>query len=152
MKSLPARLVAIFLIFSFFASQLWATCGGGGGGGTGGMSSMGIPMQVYNVPWKVFTAQAPPITEGLVLYWFPSSVQEVQKSSLRTSRILSLYAAQCVSMEIADTSSPIGKQLAGDAKLPIAVLASPDGSSLGKAENRMAISVPRLSKSLLTRK
>ena len=40
---------------------------------------------------------------GLVLYWFPASNNEVNNSSLRQSRALSLYASQCVSMELADT-------------------------------------------------
>ena len=43
--------------------------------------------QVYNVPWRLRMPDLPPVTAGLVLYWFPSSVQEVQKSSMRTSRI-----------------------------------------------------------------
>jgi tetratricopeptide (TPR) repeat protein len=140
MRTLPIRFTAALLLFAFSTSQLWATCGGGGGGGTGGMNSMGMPnmpaQQVYNVPWRVYRQGASSITDGLVLYWFPSSVQEVQKSSLRTSRVLSLYAAQCVSMEIADGSSPLGKQLAGDSKLPVAVLTTPDGTSLGKVENQ----------------
>jgi len=135
MKKLSIVSVAL-LLTCFSASALWATCGGGGGGGTGGMNSMGIPEQVYNVPWRVHTPEAPPVAAGLVLYWFPSSAQEVQKSSLRTSRVLSLYAAQCISMEIIDESSPLGKQLAGDAKLPVAVLATPDGKAIGKVENQ----------------
>jgi tetratricopeptide (TPR) repeat protein len=139
MRILVARLTSALLIFCFFTAQLWATCGGGGGGGTGGMNSMGMPnmptQQAYNVPWRVWGANAPAINSGLILYWFPSSVQEVQKSSLRTSRVLSLYASQCVSMEIADAGSPIGKQLATNAKLPLAVLTTPDGQSLGRADN-----------------
>ncbi len=103
------------------------------------MNSMGMPNmpaeQVYNVPWRVWGPNAPAITSGLILYWFPSSVQEVQKSSLRTSRVLSLYAAQCISMEIADASSPIGKQLASNAKLPIAVLTTPDGQQISRMDN-----------------
>jgi tetratricopeptide (TPR) repeat protein len=94
------------------------------------------PEQVYNVPWRLRTPEAPPVTAGLVLYWFPSSAQEVQRSSLRTSRALSLYAAQCISMEIADAGSPLGQKFVADAKLPVAVLATPDGMSLGKAENK----------------
>jgi tetratricopeptide (TPR) repeat protein len=38
-------------------------------------------------------------------------------------------------MEIADAGSPIGKQLATNAKLPLAVLTTPDGQSLGRADN-----------------
>ena len=38
-------------------------------------------------------------------------------------------------MEIADADSPLGQKLVGDAKLPVAVLATPDGTSLAKVEN-----------------
>ncbi|HMH08194.1 MAG TPA: hypothetical protein VK579_16080 [Terriglobales bacterium] len=92
--------------------------------------------QVYNVPWRVRMPELPPVTSGLVLYWFPSSVEEVQKSSMRTSRILSLYAAQCVSMEIADAATPLGQKLGGADKLPVAVLATPDGDTVAKIENQ----------------
>lgn len=125
-------------------TPLSATCGGGGGGGVGGMGSMSMgggssfpADQVYNVPWRVRLPKVPPVTDGLVLYWFPTSVQEVQKSSLRSSRILSLYAAQCISMEIADADSELGKKLIpAGTKLPVAVLATPDGTLVGKADNK----------------
>ena len=140
MKTLFARGIALLLIFAIPVPQLSATCGGGGGGGTGGMGSMGggvgMPEQTYNVPWRVRLPDVPPVTQGLVLYWFPSSVEEVKRSSLRTSRTLSLYASQCVTMEIADTASVPGQKFVGDSKLPIAVLATFDGTELGKAENK----------------
>ena len=91
---------------------------------------------VYNVPWRPRLPDAPPATEALVVYWFPSSVQEFQRSSLRNSRILSLYATECVAMEVADAATPLGQKLAPGAKLPIAVLATPDGIAIGKAENK----------------
>ena len=143
MKTLCVRAIALTLAISITFSQGWATCGGGGGGGTGGMASMG-PMgagagmqePVYVVPWRIRVPELPPVTDGLVVYWFPSSVQEVQKSSLRTSRLLSLYASQCVAMEIVDVGTPLGQKLVPGAKLPIAVLAAPDGTLIGKAENK----------------
>jgi tetratricopeptide (TPR) repeat protein len=139
MKTLLARGIALLLIFIIPVPQLSATCGGGGGGGTGGMASMGaggIPEQTYNVPWRVRLPDVPPVTQGLVLYWFPSSVDEVKRSSLRTSRILSLYGSQCISMEIADAGSNLGQKFVGDSKLPLAVLATFDGTELAKAENK----------------
>jgi tetratricopeptide (TPR) repeat protein len=141
MKTFLLRFTALLLIAINAAPQLLATCGGGGGGGMGGMSSMGGGMgmaapQVYNVPWRLRMPDLPPVTAGLVLYWFPSSVQEVQKSSMRTSRILSLYAAQCVSMEIADAATPLGQKLVGADKLPVAVLATPGGDTVAKIENQ----------------
>ena len=114
-----------------------ATCGGGGGGGDGGVSSGGgaNPI-VYHVPWRIRAPQDPPVTAGLILYWFPASDQEVQKSSLRSSRLLSLYATQCISMELADSQTLNEEKLVGDSKVPVAVLATPGGGVINKVENK----------------
>ena len=97
MKTFLLRFTALLLIAVNSAPQLWATCGGGGGGGMGGMSAPGMGMpaeQVYNVPWRVRLPELPPVTAGLVLYWFPSSVQEVQKSSMQhLARVVALRRA-----------------------------------------------------------
>src|SRR2546421_2532645 len=101
MKTQIFRSIAVALLALFFAQSSFATCGGGGGGGGGGMSNSGgggggtNNPPVYNVPWKAAPAAQ---SGGLVLYWFPASTVEVQNSSLRQSRTLSLYAAQCVAM------------------------------------------------------
>src|SRR5262249_12237856 len=97
-----SRALASILIVLFSLSPALATCGGGGGGGTGGAGGggskdMGGAPPVYNVPWNMWDATKAP-QKGLVLYWFPASKNEVDKSSLRRSRILTLYAAQCVTM------------------------------------------------------
>src|SRR5262245_62295157 len=81
--------------------EVLATCGGGGGGGTGGMgggASMGGNEIVYRVPWKLVNASDTLPAGGLVVYWFPASQNELQKSSLRESRTLTLYEKQCVTM------------------------------------------------------
>jgi len=135
MKTLITRSIAIVLVMLFAVSPLWATCGGGGGGGGGGMASGGAPAEVYYVPWKVRAPKDPP-PKGLVLYWFPASKEELQKSSLRASRTLSLYAGQCISMELADTNNPHAPKLIGESKLPVAVLATPDGTPVNKLENK----------------
>ena len=120
----------------------WATCGGGGGGGAGGMGTgpMGTgpsaDAQVYMVPWKQLKPGDPPITAGLILYWFPSSNEEVKRSSLRTSRTLFLYASQCISMQVSDTQSETAQKLVAGAKLPVAVLATPDGTLVARADNK----------------
>jgi tetratricopeptide (TPR) repeat protein len=143
MKNTFARSVAFLLVVVFASSPVWATCGGGGGGGGGGTSGSGgsgggstTNPVVYHVPWKnPLTAKDTPVKEGLVLYWFPASKSELQKSSLRESRALSLYAGQCVAMHLADTQSPNAEKLIGGSTLPIAVLATPDGSPVNKVEN-----------------
>src|SRR3954454_3386239 len=103
MKNMTARAVSLLLVFAFVSSPVWATCGGGGGGGGGGTSgsnSSGGDPTVYFVPWKL-ADPAKPVTSGLILYWFPASDGEVRNSPLKESRDLSLYATQCVAMQVA---------------------------------------------------
>ncbi|HEY6120905.1 MAG TPA: tetratricopeptide repeat protein [Pyrinomonadaceae bacterium] len=137
MKTKIHHLLTLFLLVIVSSQSAWATCGGGGGGGTGGMSGGGggPAPEVYPVPWKMREPKDPP-PAGLVLYWLPSSMDEFKKSSMRMSRILTMYATQCVSMEVADYGSPLGQKLLGESKPPVAVLASADGTPLGKAENK----------------
>ncbi|MFM9903763.1 MAG: tetratricopeptide repeat protein [Pyrinomonadaceae bacterium] len=140
MKTILARSVAFLLVFVFVSTPVWATCGGGGGGGGGGMSgsgsSEGPNPTVYHVPWKIRDAKLPPVTAGLVLYWFPASAAELKNSSLLESRNLSLFAGQCVAMELADVKTANAETLIGGSKLPIAVLATPDGTLVNKVENK----------------
>jgi hypothetical protein len=137
MKTKFARSIAVALLALFFAQSSFATCGGGGGGGGGGMSNNGGGgggnAPVYHVPWKIRKPADPPAT-GLVLYWFPASQNEIKSSSLRESRILSLYASQCVSMELADSRIPHADTLLGDSQLPVVALAKSDGSLIAKAD------------------
>jgi len=133
------RLTALFLALLLLPAPNWATCGGGGGGGTGGMRGpsgpgMGSDEQVYQVPWKLIKPEDS-IVAGLVLYWFPSSGEEFQKSSLRNSRSLSLYASQCVTMGVADASTAMGQKFLTGEKLPVVVFAKADGTVISKLEN-----------------
>ncbi|HEX5886705.1 MAG TPA: tetratricopeptide repeat protein [Pyrinomonadaceae bacterium] len=138
MKTQLSRALATILIVLFSLSPAWATCGGGGGGGTGGVaggnSDRGPAPTVYNVPWKLWEARTVP-HKGLVLYWFPVSQNELNKSSLRTSRILTLYSAQCVTMTIGDAKQPELQPIVGDSALPVAVLVNVDGSPIKKIES-----------------
>jgi tetratricopeptide (TPR) repeat protein len=133
------RSIAVVLLALFFVQSSWATCGGGGGGGGGGMSNGGgggSEAPTYPVPWKIYKAKDAPATSGLVLFWFPASQNEYKNSSLKESRTLSLYASQCVAMEVADTRLPIADKLLGDSQLPVAVLATPDGTPVKKVDNK----------------
>ena len=139
MNTQLSRALAAILITLFSLSPAWATCGGGGGGGTGGVGGgggrgAGPDPVVYNVPWNMWDARKAP-QRGLVLYWFPASNNEVEKSSLRHSRILTLYSAQCVTMTVADAKTPELQKILGDSALPVAVLTTVDGSSIKKVEN-----------------
>ena len=139
MKKPLSPFLAILLTGLFAVSPAPATCGGGGGGGVGGMSGGsgggGPAPTVYYVPWKLRAPKDPPAM-GLVLYWFPASKEELQRSSLRASRMLTLYATQCISMELADQRVPNAEKLVGNSTLPVAVLATPDGTPVSKLENK----------------
>ena len=128
------------MVFIFLVPQSWATCGGGGGGGMGGMgggsTGGGMSQQTYQVPWKLIKPEDAPVKAGLVVYWFPQSPEELQKSSLRESRTLQLYSQQCVTMGIVDARTPMGQKFVPDGKLPVAVLAQPDGTVVSKVENK----------------
>lgn len=138
MKTRLSRALAIVLMVLFSLSPAWATCGGGGGGGTGGVGgggrSEGPAPPVYKVPWKIWEARTSP-NKGLVLYWFPASNDEIKKSSLLASRILTLYSSQCVAMTVADSKTPELQSIIGNSAVPVAVLASSDGSPINKVEN-----------------
>jgi tetratricopeptide (TPR) repeat protein len=139
MKERISRVAALFMVVLLLPSPDWATCGGGGGGGMGGMRG-GAPggmgsEQVYQVPWKLMKPEEAPAAGGLVVYWFPSSAQEFQKSSLRNSRSLALYAAQCVTMGVADAGTSLGQKFLSGDKLPVVVLAKADGTVINKLQN-----------------
>jgi tetratricopeptide (TPR) repeat protein len=138
MKTQLSRVLATLLIVLFAMSPAWATCGGGGGGGTGGVaggnSNAGPEPTVYKVPWKLWDSKTAP-QRGLVLYWFPASNDEIKRSSLLASRILTVYSSQCVAMKVADAKQPELQPIIGDSALPVAVLASADGSPIKKVEN-----------------
>jgi tetratricopeptide (TPR) repeat protein len=140
MKTKFARSIAVALLALFFVQSSWATCGGGGGGGGGGMSNGGGAgagnAPTYPVPWKIYKAKDATVTGGLVLFWFPASQNEIKNSSLKESRTLSIYASQCVAMQVADTRIPNADKLLGDSQLPVAVLATPDGTPVKKVENK----------------
>lgn len=139
MKTQLSRALATILMVMFSLSPAWATCGGGGGGGTGGVAGGGSRNEgpappVYNVPWKIWEARTTP-NKGLILYWFPTPTENVKKSNLFSSRILTLYSAQCVTMTIAGGQTPELQSIIGNSPPPVAVLASADGTPINKVEN-----------------
>jgi tetratricopeptide (TPR) repeat protein len=141
MRNQISRVSALFMVLLLLPTPDWATCGGGGGGGMGGMrsgspggASMGDE-QVYQVPWKLVKPDDALTAGGLVVYWFPSSGEEFQRSSLRNSRSLSLYASQCVTMGVADAGAALGQKFLSGEKLPVVVLAKSDGTVINKVQN-----------------
>jgi len=108
-----------------------------------------VAEQVYQVPWAFLKPAAAAPTRGLVLYWFPASVDEIKISPLRTSRDLALYSAQCVTMAVADWGSPLGTKLEAAGKVPVAVLTDAAGLILGRVDGEKGrLKVPEVEKLL----
>lgn len=132
------RILAVLEIALLTSSPLIATCGGGGGGGRGGIgapsSGTDLPTAVYNVPWKVYgPAMQVPADGALTLYWLPTSADEARRSDLRNSRLLTVWAAQCVTLAVITAENkPVIEKLSADAKLPLAVLVDKDGTVLSR--------------------
>lgn len=137
----PTRL-SLLLFLSFVASgvALFATCGGGGGGGAGGAASGGMSPgqpEVYRVPWRIVEDGAPlavPPGTGLVVLWFPASVESLKKSPLLTSRTLTLAAARGVAdFVLPADATRLRASYKVVADQETAVLAGLDGKEIGRA-------------------
>lgn len=102
------KLLLVIALSIISVHPLLATCGGGGGGGMGGTmprgSSFGSTAQPridpYLVPWKTIGANDKPLTTPVVVMWFPADASELESPELNASRMLVLYSAQCVGMQL----------------------------------------------------
>jgi hypothetical protein len=85
------------------------------------------------VPWKVLNPGDAPLKTDLVLYWIPSTRDEIRRSPLLTSRPLAIYSTQCVGMQLIrpDDDETIAR-LDAEGTLPIAILTSSDGAIVGR--------------------
>jgi len=102
-----------------------ATCGGGGGGGMGGAMPGGMGQQMpqpraYLVPWRVVNpAEAQPASP-MSLVWIPSGREDMD---LRDSRMLTLYSAQCIGMQLVRPDDQVSlTKLDAVGKAPAALL------------------------------
>lgn len=96
----------------------------------------GDPSMPTFVPWKVLNPGDEPLKSDLVLYWIPGTRDEVRRSPLLTSRPLAIYSTQCVGMQLIrpDDDEWIEK-LGAKGALPVAVLASRDGTVVARIAN-----------------
>jgi tetratricopeptide (TPR) repeat protein len=139
MRNPSVRVLAIIALCLAATPAVRATCGGGGGGGVGGMGGMtpsgGMTQQVYFVPWKVLNPGDAPTKGNLILYWLPATADEIKRSELLTSRQLSIFATQCVGMQVIrpDDAAMIEK-LGETGKLPAVVLGDLEGKSVSRVE------------------
>lgn len=101
---------------------------------SGGIGSVSTS-QVYFVPWKVLNDGAARAKGSLIVYWIPLSRDDMKHSELLTSRPLTIYASQCVGMQLVrpDDQETIEKLGATD-RLPIVVLTDASGRGIAKVE------------------
>jgi hypothetical protein len=88
------------------------------------------------VPWKVLDAGDEPLHASLVLVWIPASRDEARHSDLLTSHALTLYAAQCVGMQLIppDDFATI-ERFDATGTLPVAILTTSDGKPLARVDS-----------------
>jgi len=85
--------------------------------------SNAVASQMSFVPWKVLEPGAEPVKKAFVLFWIPTSPEEMRHSDLITSERLTLYSGRCIGMHVvrADDGAMLEKLKASD-DLPLAVL------------------------------
>ncbi|MEZ5461925.1 tetratricopeptide repeat protein [Dokdonella sp.] len=139
--SLRMQRIAVALFVSLLTSVAGATCGGGGGGGSGGFTmsefrTSNDKEKAYEVPWQLMSNNPAIPAGGLRLYWFPMSTNEMSESRLRTSRELSLWSGQGITMLVAQFSKPIAKELGATPDVSQVILTDANGTVLARAEGR----------------
>jgi hypothetical protein len=100
----------------------------------GGHAPAGAERQASLVPWKVIEP-GERVDAPLVLFWVPSSRDDLRRSPLLTSDVLTLYSSRCVAMRVVRADD--GTRLANlnvDGELPVAVLADGSGRVLATVE------------------
>jgi hypothetical protein len=100
------------------------------------------------VPWRVLNTPRDAVTGIFILYWIPASREEMRRSPLLTSHALSVYAGQCIGMQIIrpDDASRI-ESLRGEAAPPFAALADSEGSVIERVEGEAGgVRVPSVEK------
>lgn len=88
------------------------------------------------VPWKVLKPGDAPSKSALVLYWIPTSADEMRRSELLTSRALNVVASHCVAMQVvrSDDEATI-ERLGAEGKLPMVVMCDADGVQVAVIES-----------------
>lgn len=89
--------------------------------------------EISFVPWKVLIPGDPPVNAPMTLFWVPASAEDFKRSDLLISRPLTIYASQCVGMQVVRTDdAAMIARLGVAGALPAAVLVAGDGRELAK--------------------
>jgi hypothetical protein len=114
----------------------------GGGQSQRGRSGPGTGNPEQQLPPWLYVEKGttPPITTPLVLYWLPTSPEEMDHSPLLGSRALLEESASCVALEaIVPYNQSMVEKLGVAGKLPIAVLVDRQGNVVGRVENAAGV-------------
>ena len=85
----------------------------------------------------------PAVTTPLVVYWLPSSVEEMNKSPLLDARSLLQESVQCSELvAVVPPNAAAAEKLGVTGKLPIALLVDGKGNVLRRAENVKGVLKP----------
>jgi tetratricopeptide (TPR) repeat protein len=101
-------------------------------GGAAPRGGYGAAPEAYHVPWKIIGA-ADALSPGeLSVFWFPTTADEAKRSSLLSSRGLTLASARCVGMALItpDNAAIRGKYAVNGT--PAVVLVGSDGAEIGR--------------------
>lgn len=75
------------------------------------------------VPWKVLEPGSEPLKTPLVLFWIPTSPEEMRQSDLITSYRLTLYSSRCIGMQVVRVDDqPMLTKLSATPDMPHAIL------------------------------
>lgn len=111
---------------AWFASIAIALTGAAALAGNGSHPSM--------VPWKVLEPGAEPEPSPLVLFWIPTSRDELRRSDLLMSDELTLFSSQCVAMRIVRLDDyALLHRLELDGELPAVALMNGDGKIIARS-------------------
>lgn len=84
------------------------------------------------VPWKVIEPGTEPEPSPLVLFWVPSSREELRRSELLTSDELTLFSSQCVAMRIVRLDDRALLDRLGVDEVPVVVLTNAEGEVIAR--------------------
>ena len=88
--------------------------------------------RVTFVPWKVLDPADAAPESMFVVYWIPSSPDEMRRSELLTSRRLWLYSSRCVAMNVVRVDDNDRLESLAARKLPVAIMMV-DGREVARA-------------------
>ena len=102
---------------------------------TGAFALAGNASHPSLVPWRVVEPGAEPESAPLMLFWVPSSREDLRRSRLLQSDELTLYSSQCVAMRIVRLDDhALLERLDVRGDLPVVVLTDGEGHVLSRGD------------------